>query len=128
MGHNLSTADKFEIQQNFRRYVRLKERFDAAREGYLNAKSSRLWMAAVVALLFALASNFFMGVAAGLFGVYFYEMIRNWMQISENEEGLEQLDRWFATKKLKFEGRILYASKDEMLENPIDPFDDDCYR
>lgn len=128
MGHTLPTADKFEIQQNFRRYVRLKERFDSAREGYLNAKGSKLWMVAIVALLFALASNFFLGVAAGLFGVYFYEMIRNWMQISENEEGLEQLDRWFATKKLKFEGRILYASKDEMLENPIDPFDDDCYR
>ncbi len=125
---NLAAADKYEIQQNFRRYIRLKERYDTARGAYLTAKASRVWIAGIIALLFALASNFFLGVAAGLFGVYFYSMVRSWLQINDAEEGVEELDRWFDTKKLKFEGSILYANSDEMLENPLDPFDDDCYQ
>lgn len=128
MEHFLSAADKYEIQQNFRRYIRLKERFDAARGAYVTSRSSKVWVAGIIALLFALASNFFLGVAAGLFGVYFYTMVRSWLQINEAEEGVEELDRWFAGKKLKFEGSILYFNTDEMLENPLDPFDEGCYQ
>jgi hypothetical protein len=50
------------------------------------------------------------------------------MQINESEEGVEELDRWFSGKKLKFEGSILYFSNDQLLENPLDPFDEDCYQ
>jgi len=128
MEQYLSATDKYEIQQNFRRYVRLKERSDAARGAYVTSKSSKVWVAGIIALLFALASNFFLGVAAGLFGVYFYSMVSSWMKINESEEGVEALDRWFSGKKLKFEGAILYFNTDEMLENPVDPFDDACYQ
>jgi hypothetical protein len=63
MEHTLSASDKYEIQQNFRRYIRLKERFDTARGAYVTSRASKVWVAGVVALLFALASNFFLGVA-----------------------------------------------------------------
>lgn len=128
MEHTLSASDKYEIQQNFRRYIRLKERFDTARGAYVTSRASKVWVAGVVALLFALASNFFLGVATGLFAVYFYSMVRSWMHINESEEGVEELDRWFSGKKLKFEGSILYFSNDQLLENPLDPFDEDCYQ
>lgn len=128
MEQNLAASDKYEIQQNFRRYVRLKERYDTARGAYVTAKASKVWIAGIIALLFALASNFFLGVAAGLFSVYFYSMVGSWLQINQTEEGVEELDRWFTGKKLKFEGRILYFGTDQMLESPLDPFDDDCYQ
>ncbi|MGB0468242.1 MAG: hypothetical protein ACPGF7_12035 [Pontibacterium sp.] len=128
MEQNLSTADKSDIQQNFRRYIRLKERYDTARGAYVTTKASKIWIAGALALLFAVTSNFFLGVAAGMFGVYLYSLLRSGLKVSASTDGVEQLDRWFASKKLKFEGRILYFSSDEMLENPLDPFDDACYR
>jgi hypothetical protein len=38
------------------------------------------------------------------------------------------MERWFAGKGLKFQGRVLYHRNDELLESPIDPFDDALYR
>ncbi|MBY4677987.1 hypothetical protein [Marinobacterium arenosum] len=128
MEPHLSLAEKFDIQQNYRRYVRLRERLEQTLEQYKDARASRVWIAGIVTLLFALASDFFLGTAAGLFGVYFYGVIRQWMRSNEAKEGIEQLDRWFHRKGLRFEGRILYARNDQMLEHPLDPFDDGCYR
>lgn len=123
----LSAEDKFDIQQNFRRYMRLKDSHDSAREAYKTAKANRIWIAGIVLLLFALASDFFLGAAAGLFGVYFYNVITSWLDLNSSDESLEDLDRWFHGKALKFEGRILYFRQDEMLENPLDPFNEACY-
>ncbi|MCV6589396.1 MAG: hypothetical protein OIF57_10255 [Marinobacterium sp.] len=128
MERYLSLADKFDIQQNYRRYVRLAERHDGAMASYNDARASRVWVVGIIALLFALSSKFFMGAAAGMFGVYFYSVVRSWMRTSEVNENMEQLDRWFSTKGLRFEGRIMYSQKDELLEQPLDPFDDACYR
>ena len=128
MQRQLSTEDKFDIQQNFRRYMRLKDSQDTAREGFKTAKSNRVWIAGIILLLFALASDFFLGAAAGLFGVYFYNVAINWLDLNSSDDSLEELDRWFKSKALKFEGRILYFYADEMLENPLDPFNEECYR
>lgn len=127
MSRLLSTEDKFDIQQNFRRYMRLKDSHDIATDLYKNAKANRIWIAGIVLLVFALASDFFLGAAAGLFGVYFYNVISSWLEANSSDESLEELDRWFSAKSLKFEGRILYFQQDELLENPLDPFNEACY-
>ncbi len=127
MSQLLSAEDKFDIQQNFRRYMRLKDSHESATDAYKTAKANRIWILGIVLMLFALASDFFLGAAAGLFGVYFYNIITSWLDASSTDERLEELDRWFATKQLKFEGRILYFKQDDLLENPLDPFSDACY-
>ncbi|WP_415884162.1 hypothetical protein [Neptuniibacter sp. QD34_54] len=127
MSKLLSTEDKFDIQQNFRRYMRLKDSHESSTDAYKNAKANRIWIAGIVLMLFALASEFFLGAAAGLFGVYFYNVITSWLDANSSDESLEELDRWFSTKSLKFEGRILYFKQDDLLENPLDPFNEACY-
>lgn len=127
MSQLLSAEDKFDIQQNFRRYMRLKDSHELANEAYKAAKANRIWIAGIILLLFALASDFFLGAAAGLFGVYFYNVIISWLDVNSSDESLEELDRWFSTKRLKFEGRILYFRQDELLENPLDPFNEACF-
>ncbi len=127
MSQLLSAEDKFDIQQNFRRYMRLKDSHESASDSFKNAKANRIWIAGIVLLLFALASDFFLGAAAGLFGVYFYNVITSWLDANASDESLEELDRWFSGKLLKFEGRILYFKTDELLENPLDPFSEACY-
>lgn len=127
MSQLLSAEDKFDIQQNFRRYMRLKDSHELANEAYKAAKANRIWIAGIILLLFALASDFFLGAAAGLFGVYFYNVIISWLDANSSDESLEELDRWFSTKSLKFEGRILYFRQDELLENPLDPFNEACF-
>ncbi|MAY41011.1 MULTISPECIES: hypothetical protein [unclassified Neptuniibacter] len=127
MSQLLSAEDKFDIQQNFRRYMRLKDSNELANDAYKTAKANRIWIAGIILLLFALSSVFFLGAAAGLFGVYFYNLIISGLDVNSSDESIEELDRWFITKQLKFEGRILYFSQDELLENPIDPFNEACF-
>ncbi|NVK41975.1 MAG: hypothetical protein HWE39_12090 [Oceanospirillaceae bacterium] len=127
MDKMLSSHDKFDLQQNYRRYLKFRDQMEDAMRDMQTAKASRVWVAGVVALLFALASDFFLGAAAALFGMYFYRLMVARMQSGKAEEGCEDTDRWFAAKGLKFEGRILYFRDDKMLENPLDPFDDAIY-
>ncbi|MGB1237076.1 MAG: hypothetical protein ACPG4U_02625 [Pseudomonadales bacterium] len=128
MARNISSENKFELQQNFRRYIKFHDLFASHNEHYKMAKASRVWIAGVIAVFFAMSSIFFMGVAAGLFGLYFYRIISASMKKSSAEEGRESAERWFASKGLRFEGRVLYNSDDQMLESPLDPFDDNLYR
>lgn len=128
MEHKLVVSDKFDIQQNYRRYIRLTEQGDVALESHKETKASRVWIPGVIALVLSLSSNFFLGVAAGLFGLYVYSMLNSYAKYSSVADGIENLDRWFSSKGLKFEGRVLYSTADEMLESPIDPFADDCYK
>ncbi|EPJ44741.1 MAG: hypothetical protein OFPII_32600 [Osedax symbiont Rs1] len=127
MARTLSIDNKFDIQQNYRRYLKFYDLHKMHSEQYKISKASRVWIAAIVAVVFAMGSSFFMGVAAGLFGLYFYRVIRAWADKSSAEESRESSERWFATKDLKFEGRILYQREDAMLENPLNPFDDAEY-
>ncbi len=128
MDRKLLLEDKFNLQQNFRRYLKFQDQYEAANETAKVARASRVWVAGVVALLFALASDFFMGASAALFGLYFYRIIMAAMKVGAAEEGREATERWFATKGLKFEGRILYFRDDQMLETPLDPFSDNLYK
>lgn len=123
----LSNRDKFDLQQNYRRYLKFRDQLDEAIHASQTAKASRLWVAGIIALLFALGSDFFLGAAAALFGVYFYRLLVARIRSGQAEDGCDDSDRWFATKGLKFEGRILYFRDDKMLENPLDPFDDAIY-
>jgi hypothetical protein len=127
MARTISSSDKFDLQQNFRRYIKFHDLYNDFNEQFKTAKASRVWIAAIVAIIFAMGSAFFMGVAAGLFGLYFYRVINANMKKSSAEEGRESAERWFAAKGLKFEGRVLYKTEDQMLELPIDPFDDSVY-
>ncbi len=121
------TRDKFDLQQNYRRYLKFHDQSQAANEVLKDARASRVWVAGIVLMVFALASEFFLGVAAGLFGLYFYRILSAWYRVSQAEEGLEETVRWFAGKGLKFEGRILYPRNDEQLERPLDPFNEALY-
>jgi hypothetical protein len=51
-----------------------------------------------------------------------------WYRVSQVEENIETIERWFASKGLKFEGRVLYQRDDEQLEHPLDPFNEELYR
>ncbi len=121
------SSDKFDLQQNYRRYLKFYDQCLAANEILKDARGSRVWVAGVVLMVFALASEFFLGAAAGLFGLYFYRILSAWYRVSQAEEGKETAERWFATKGMKFEGRILYRRTDDQLENPLDPFDEALY-
>jgi len=124
----LLSDDKFDLQQNFRRALKCQEQMTHAREGMKEAKNSRVWIVALVILIFAMGSDFFLGASAALFVYYFYRVIRSWYECSQAEEGLEENTRWFGTKGLRLEGRVLYFRDDSLLEQPLDPFDDDLYR
>lgn len=62
MDRKLSSADKFNLQQNFRRFLKFQDQYEEANTLAKQARASRVWVAGVVALLFALASDFFFGL------------------------------------------------------------------
>ncbi|MBT3147184.1 hypothetical protein Q4583_16280 [Neptunomonas phycophila] len=128
MDRKLSSNDKFNLQQNFRRYLKFQDQYEEANEAAKTARASRVWIAALIALLFALASDFFMGASAALFGLYFYRVMSASMKVGSAQEGREDTERWFASKGLRFEGRVLYFRDDQMLDTPLDPFDDALYQ
>ena len=124
----LPTDQKFDLQQNFRRALKCQEQLSVAKEAVKEAKRSRVWIVALVIMIFAMGSDFFLGAAAALLAHYFYRIIRAWHAVSRSEESLEESERWFSSKGLKLEGRVLYFSEDSLLENPLDPFDDELFR
>jgi len=128
MDRKLSSNDKFNLQQNFRRFLKFQDQYEEANEAVKSARASRVWIVAVIALLFALASDFFMGASAALFGLYFYRLMSASSKRSSAQEGREDTERWFASKGLRFEGRVLYFRDDQMLDAPLDPFDDSLYQ
>lgn len=127
MERTLPSQDKFELQQNYRRYLKYQDQYETAFEQLKAAKASRVWLAALVALLFSFASEFFLGAAFALFALYFYRMATSWYQSFQVDEGREEVLRWFNGKGLRFEGRILYFKDDAMLEAPLDPFAEEIY-
>ncbi|RAU17663.1 hypothetical protein DN062_11725 [Nitrincola tibetensis] len=124
----LVADDKFDIQQNFRRALKCQEQLSTAKEAVKEAKGSRVWIVALIILVFAISSKFFLGAAAALAAHYLYRVIRAWYAVSRSEEALEESERWFSSKGLKLEGRVLYFNEDSLLERPLDPFNDEQYR
>ena len=124
----LPTDQKFDLQQNFRRALKCQEQLSVAKEAVKEAKRSRVWIVALIIIIFAMGSDFFLGASAALFAHYFYRIIRAWYSVTRAEESLEENERWFSSKGLKLEGRVLYFREDSLLENPLDPFDDELFR
>jgi hypothetical protein len=56
----LSASDKFDLQQNYRRFLKYQEQFSFANESLKEARASRVWVVGLITLLFALASDFFL--------------------------------------------------------------------
>jgi hypothetical protein len=128
MQRTLNASIKFDLQQNYRRYLRFLDQYGADSDKLKLARASKVWVAALIMLLFALASDFFLGASAALFGLYFYRIGVAYIEVTKVQEGREQSERWFASQGLKFEGRVLYFKDDLKLDNPLDPFNDSLYR
>ena len=128
MAISIDSGIKFDLQQNYRRYLNFLDQYGVENDALKNARSSKVWIVALVLLIFALASDFFLGASAALFGIFFYRVVMAWLEVRKAEEGREQSERWFSTKGFKFEGRVLFFKEDEMLEEPIDPFDERIYK
>lgn len=127
MDRTIPEQDKFELQQNYRRYLKYQDQYDDAFNALKQSRASRVWIGGVVTLLFGMSSVFFFGVAAGLFGLYFYRIVSAWYKSFQIDEGREEVLRWFSSKGLTFEGRILYFRDDQELAQPIDPFVAESY-
>ena len=128
MQRTLNASIKFDLQQNYRRYLRFLDQYGADSDQLKLARASKVWVAALIMLLFALASDFFLGASAALFGLYFYRVAVAYVEVTKAQEGREQSERWFASQGLKFEGRVLYFKDDLKLDNPLDPFSDSLYQ
>lgn len=128
MSKKLNAGTKFDLQQNYRRYMRYLDQYGIENDQLKLARASKIWIVALVSLVFALASDFFLGASAALFGLYFYRIVVAYIEVTKAQEGREQSDRWFSSQGLKFEGRVLYFKDDHKLENPLDPFNDSLYR
>jgi hypothetical protein len=128
MAVSIDPSLQFDLQQNYRRYLKYLDQYGVENDQLKLARGSKVWMVALVLLVFALASDFFLGASAALFGIFFYRVAMAWLEVSKAEEGREQAERWFQNKGFKLEGRVLFESSDEILENPIDPFDERIYR
>lgn len=128
MQRTLNASIKFDLQQNYRRYLRFLDQYGADNDQLKLARASKVWIVALVMLVFALASDFFLGASAALFGIYFYRVTVAYVEVTKAQEGREQSERWFASQGLKFEGRVLYFKDDQKLDNPLDPFSDSLYQ
>ncbi|MFC6668843.1 hypothetical protein [Marinobacterium aestuariivivens] len=62
MDRLLSSHDKFDLQQNYRRYLKFRDQLDDATRAMQTARASRVWVAGLVTLIFALASDFSSGL------------------------------------------------------------------
>ncbi len=114
-----------------RQYRRFEEKYDlgySANEALKHHKSSRVWIAGVLVLLFSMSSDFFLGAAAGLFGVYFYQIVTTYMQKSQAEDAVEEIERWFSQHGLMFQDKSPFFKVDEQLQNPLNLFEDSLYQ
>jgi len=127
MEKTIPVQDKFDVQQNYRRYLKYQDQYETAFSKLKSAKASRVWLMGLVTLLFSFASEFFLGASAALLGLYFYRIATSWYDSFQVDEGREEVLRWFTGKGLKFEGKILYFRDDQMLASPLDPFSEDVY-
>lgn len=127
MEHKITTDLKFELQQQVRRAQKCLEQLHDAQAQLNQAKANKMWIVGVISMLFAMQSDFFLGISATLLTLYFYQWIRAAMAMSNINESLAACHRWFSRKGYKMEGRVLYRDNDGRLDSPIDPFDENSY-
>jgi len=124
----LSSELKREIQSRYRQYENHHGAAQDANEALKRAKASRIWLVGVAVGLFSFQSQFFLGAAFALFGVYFYQIIIAQVAKAQAEDAMEELARWFSGKGLMFHDKTPFFRDDDQLENPLDLYQDAVYR
>lgn len=119
---------KQDYQQHYRRFEEHYDQGYQANEALKRAKASRIWIVGLLALLFSMSSDFFLGTAAALFGVYFYQIVVAYMQKSQAEDVMEEIERWFSQKGLMLQDKTPFFKADDQLENPLNLFEDRVYQ
>ncbi|WP_421864626.1 hypothetical protein [Motiliproteus sp.] len=128
MQSHLAANLKSDFQQHYRRFEEHYDKGHSANLELKQAKSSRVWMIAVLALLFSMSSDFFLGAAAAMFGVYFYRIVSAYMQRAQSEDAMEEIERWFSAKGLMLQDKTPFFKGDDQLENPLNLFEDRVYQ
>lgn len=128
MSHYLPLAMKQELQQRYRRFLECFKHGEEAQKALLRAKASRIWLLGVIAMLFALGSEFYLGVAAAFIGTYCYQVVAAYIKKAQVEDNLEEMQRWFHAQDLNLLDGTPFYRDDEQLENPIDLFADSVYQ
>lgn len=124
----LASRMKGEYQRQYRRFEEKYDLGHSANEALKHYKSSRVWIVGVLVLLFSMSSDFFLGAAAGLFGIYFYQIVTTYMQKSQAEDAMEQIERWFIQHDLMLQDKTPFFKADEQLQNPLNLFEDGLYQ
>lgn len=128
MNNYLPSESKIEIQQHYRRFIDLFEGVEESQALLIEAKSSRIWIIGVIALVFSFGSDFFLGMAAAFIGAYCYQVVAANIKKGQAEERLEEETRWFKSKGFVLHDTTVFKLDDEALANPIDPLDDEAYQ
>ena len=119
MGRYLAANLKSDYQKNYRRFEDL---YDQGHE------ASRIWVVGLLSLIFSMSSDFLLGAAAGVFGVYFYQIVIAYMQKSQAEDAMEDLERWFSQKGLTMQDKTAFFKEDQQLETPLNLFEEAVYQ
>tara|TARA_R110002167_G_scaffold15034_3_gene60499 strand:+ start:1838 stop:2224 length:387 start_codon:yes stop_codon:yes gene_type:complete len=128
MGRYLAANLKSDYQKNYRRFEDLYDQGHAANEALKRAKASRIWVVGLLSLIFSMSSDFLLGAAAGVFGVYFYQIVIAYMQKSQAEDAMEDLERWFSQKGLMMQDKTAFFKEDQQLETPLNLFEEAVYQ
>ncbi|MEH6824724.1 MAG: hypothetical protein V7629_12540 [Motiliproteus sp.] len=128
MENYLAASLKNEYQQHYRRFEAQYAQGHLANEALKRAKTSRVWVVGVLALLFAMSSDFFLGAAAAIFGIYFYQIIVTYMRKAQAEDCMEEIERWLNQKGVMLQDKTPFFKADEHLKNPLNLFDDHVYQ
>ncbi len=128
MDSYLAVSLKSDYQQHYRRFEEHYDQGYQANQALNRAKASRIWIVALLALLFSMSSDFFLGAAAAMFGVYFYQIVIAYMQKAQAEDTMEEIERWFNQKGLMLQDKTPFFKVDDQLENPLNLFDDGVYQ
>ncbi len=124
----LAAGDKYDIQQKYRRFQRYYSQGLQAQGNLKRAKASRIWILGVIALFFAMHSDFFMGIAFGVMSVYVYQILNAAVEKAQVDDELEDLERGFKKKGLKLEDATAFFHNDDKLEKPLNLMDDAVYQ
>lgn len=127
-GSYLAANLKGDYQQHYRRFEEHYDQGFEANEALKRAKASKVWMVAVVVLLFSMSSDFFLGAAAAMFAVYFYQIVVAYMKKAQAEDTLEEIERWFSQKGLMLQDKTPFFKTDDQLENPLNLFEEGIYQ
>ncbi|WP_210396840.1 hypothetical protein [Motiliproteus sediminis] len=128
MPDTLSSDIKSDVQSRYRQYLSHHSDAAEANDALKQAKASRLWLVGVVVGLFSFQSEFFLGAAFALLGVYFYQIITAQVHKAQAEDAMEELGRWFSGKGLMFQDTTAFFRDDDQLENPLNLEDDGLYQ